>query len=68
MDWGQYLAIVVPLAAFMVFIYREIKDWKAEIRAEINSIRQETSEQAKRSDRLYEMFIDLVKSQPKTNP
>ena len=39
------------------------KDLKIEIQKEINEIRRETENQSRRSDKLYEMFIDLLKSQ-----
>ena len=80
MEGGQTLTIVVtilvPLVAFLGFIYKELKEWRKEtreetnqIRQEINQIRIESLEQTKRTDRLYEMFIDLLKSQnPKTTP
>ena len=69
MDWIQYFALMVPLVAFFGFLYRELKDWRRETREEIEGIREEIRQQATRSDRLYEMFIDLIKSkQGKTNP
>lgn len=67
-QWIQFLGILVPLVAFFGFLYRELKDWRRETREEISGIREEinqqivrTDEQAKRTDRLYEMFIDLLK-------
>lgn len=62
MTWGEYLGIIVPIVALFGFLYRELKDWRKETRDEISEIRKEAGEQAKRSDRLYEMFIDLLKS------
>lgn len=75
MDWLQFFGILVPLIAFFGFLYRELKDWRVETRAETRSIREETKSireeingvreeirlQVTRSDRLYEMFIDLLK-------
>lgn len=68
MDWIQFFGILVPLIAFFDFLYREIKDWRLEtreetksIREEIRGIREEIRQQVTRSDRLYEMFIDLLK-------
>lgn len=50
-------------------ISNDIRNEIKEIRAEIKEIHAENQEQAKRSDRLYEMFIDLLKAQnPKSNP
>lgn len=61
MDWVQYFGILVPLIALFGFLYRELKDWRKETRDEIKSIREEINVQSQRSDRLYEMFIDLLK-------
>ena len=61
MDWLQFFGILVPLVAFFGFLYRELKDWRLETREEIKDIREEMRQQAIRSDRLYEMFIDLLK-------
>lgn len=76
MDWVQFFGLLVPLIAFFGFLYRELKDWRLEtreetksIREEINDVREEIRQQASRSDRLYEMFIDLLKERKeKTNP
>lgn len=69
MTWGEYLGIIVPIIALFGFLYRELKDWRKETRDEISEIRKEAGEQSRRSDRLYEMFIDLLKSQnPKKDP
>lgn len=75
-EWGQTITIIVsilvPLIAFFGFMYREMKDWKLEareetksIREEIEGIRVEIRQQATRTDQLYQMFIDLLKSQNK---
>lgn len=37
------------------------RSWRNEIRDEIKSIREEIAQQGKRTDKLYEMFIDLLK-------
>ena len=50
MDWGSILAILIPMTSLFGFIYKELKDWRKETREEIQA-------QAKRSDRLYEMFL-----------
>ena len=63
MDWVQFFGILVPLIAFFGFLYRELKDWRQETREETNEIRKEIQQQAARSDKLYEMFIDLLKEQ-----
>lgn len=68
MDWIQYFGLLVPIVALFGFLYRELKDWRQETRTEIEGIREEMRhqreemrQQAARSDRLYEMFIDLLK-------
>jgi len=61
MDWVQYFGLLVPLVALFGFLYRELKDWRKETRDEIKEIREEIRQQSIRSDRLYEMFIDLIK-------
>ena len=74
MDWTQFVAlfftIMVPLMGASAFFYRQVNEWRMETRAETQSIRDETQsireeirQQVARSDRLYEMFIDLLKSQ-----
>lgn len=69
MDWIQFFGILVPLSAFFAFLYKEIKDLRLETREETKSIREEVQQQAARSDRLYEMFIDLLKDRRnKTDP
>lgn len=76
MNWLQFFGLLVPSMAFFGFLYKELKEWRVEtreetkaIREEINGIREEIRQQSSRSDRLYEMFIDLLKAQnPKTNP
>lgn len=47
-------------------IREESRFIQAEIREETKSIREEMQQQAARSDRLYEMFIDLLKDTRRT--
>jgi len=61
MDWIQFFGLLGTMLAGFGFIYKEIKD-------EIRIMKNELFEQSKRSDllnsrtdKLYEMFIDLVK-------
>ena len=51
MDWMQVLTIVGSLFGGMFYIHSDIKDIKRDIQ-----------QQSARSDRLYEMFIDLLKN------
>lgn len=41
------------------------RGWRNEVREEIKSIREDITKQGQRTDRLYEMFIDLVKNNNK---
>lgn len=52
MDWIQFFSLLSTTLAGFGFLYREMKDWKKEAQEEIK-------EQSKRTDKLYEMFIDL---------
>jgi len=72
MDWIQFFGILVPLIGLFGFLYKELKSWREDTRNEmkswredtkneINSIREEVRLQSSRSDRLYEMFIALLK-------
>lgn len=49
------------ILAMTVVLWYFTKDIRDEIKKEIDAIRQETAVQAARSDRLYEMFVDLLK-------
>lgn len=53
--------ILAPIWAFLSFIYKELKEWRKETREEINKIQTEIQEQAKRTDKLYEMFVEARK-------
>lgn len=73
MEWPTIISILVPLFALFGFLYKELKEWRKETREEIaimdNRFREEIRLQADRSDKLYQMFIDLLKSQnSRTNP
>lgn len=60
MDWLQFVGILILLFGLFGFLYRELKDWRRETREETENIREEVRQQVARSDRLYEMFIDLL--------
>lgn len=56
------------LATIGIMFYLIVRPWKKEVKEEIKSIKEEIqlvnqglSEQSRRTDRLYEMFIDLIK-------
>lgn len=54
MDWVQTLSIIGTVLASGYYIHREIQ-------IDIRCIREEIKAQSGRTDRLYEMFIDLLK-------
>jgi hypothetical protein len=49
---------LLAMTAILWYFTRNIRN---EIKKEVDEIRKENSIQAKRSDKLYEMFIDLLK-------
>ena len=51
MEWMQVLTIVATLLGGIYYIHSDVRE-----------IRKDMQEQTKRIDRLYEMFIDLLKS------
>jgi hypothetical protein len=50
MDWLQVFTIIVTLLGGIFYIHSDVKE-----------IRDEWKQQSARTDRLYEMFIDLLK-------
>ena len=50
MDWIQVLTIVATLLGGIFYIHNAVKDLKSDIK-----------QQNSRTDRLYEMFIELLK-------
>lgn len=73
-DWGMVIAIVgtnLALAAIISgFIIWAFSKLDSDIKSLSNKIDTDMKAQTARTDRLYEMFIDLLKEQkgPKTNP
>ena len=51
MDWIQVLTIVVTLLGGIFYIHSDVRE-----------IRKDMQQQSARIDKLYEMFIDLLKS------
>lgn len=45
----------------VIVLYREMKDIQKSMKDDVREIRNETKTQSERTDRLYEMFIDLLK-------
>lgn len=54
MDWIQTLSIIGTVLASAYFIHRDTK-------GDVSATREEIKAQSLRTDRLYEMFIDLLK-------
>jgi len=54
MDWIQTLSIMFTVVASAYYIHREIQ-------IDIRSARDDIKAQGARTDRLYEMFVDLRK-------
>ena len=50
MEWTQVFTIMATLVGSVFYIHNDVKELKNEIQ-----------QQSKRTDRLYEMFIDLLK-------
>jgi hypothetical protein len=50
MDWIQVLTIIVTLLGGIFYIYSDVRE-----------IRRDLQQQGARTDRLYEMFVDLLK-------
>lgn len=54
MDWTQALSVIATVIASAYYIHREIQ-------MDIRAIRDDIKSQSARTDKLYEMFIDLLK-------
>lgn len=52
--WIQTLSVIVTIVGSAYYIHREVQ-------TDIRSVRDEIKAQSARTDRLYEMFIELVK-------
>jgi len=51
MEWIQVLTIITALLGSVAYIHSDIKELKSDVR-----------QQSARTDKLYEMFIDLLKN------
>ena len=60
MDIIQFITIFATILAGFGFIYKEIKDYREDTKTETNEMKKEISNQAKRSDKLYEIIIQLL--------
>lgn len=61
MDYIQFLTLLGTMIAGFGFMYKEFKGFEKDIREDIRN-------QSSRSDQLYTMFIDLLKSKTRTDP
>lgn len=72
MDYIQFATLFGTMLAGFGFIYREFKlsqsDLKNDLKSFENEIRSDIKVQSGRSDQLYTMFIDLLKSKMRTDP
>lgn len=50
----EWVAIVTPSIVCFIFLHNQIAQFRSEVKTEM-------TQQSARTDRLYEMFIDLVK-------
>lgn len=53
-EWLQFSGIIITVLGTFAFLYREIK-----------TLENRIDKQSDRTDKLYEMFIDLIKGQKK---
>lgn len=73
MDSIQFFTLFGTMLAGFGFLYKEFKSSQSELKADLknidNEIRNDIRIQSNRSDQLYTMFIDLLKSRnEKTDP
>ncbi len=54
MDWIQVLTIIISLLGSLYYLHGELKEFKREIREDMQA-------QTNRTDKLYEMFYELLK-------
>jgi len=57
-NWSQVITIIATLMGGIFYIHSDVKDIKRDIQQQNDRINQINS----RIDKLYEMFIDLLKS------
>ena len=55
MDWVQFFITIALILVWFGFIYKEIRE-------DVRAYREDIKTQSARSDQLYTMFIDLLKS------
>lgn len=69
MEWTLGITLILTFVSGIGFLYKEIKTFEKEIRDEVRAQAQKSDKLfetvSARSDRLYEMFIDLLKETKK---
>lgn len=73
MNWGMVMAIIganIGLVAILVaFVLWAFSKLDGDIKSLSTDIKDDMRVHSARTDQLYQMFVDLLKSQaPKTNP
>lgn len=58
MTWLQFLLLIGSILGAAKYMHSEFKEWTKEIRDDVKI-------QTARTDRLYEMFVDLIKENKK---
>jgi ClpP class serine protease len=58
MTWIQFLLLLGSILGAAKYMHSEFKEWTKEIRQDVDI-------QSARTDRLYEMFVDLLKENRK---
>jgi ClpP class serine protease len=58
MTWLQFLLLIGTILGAAKYMHTEFKEWTKEIRDDVKI-------QTARTDRLYEMFVDLIKENRK---
>jgi ClpP class serine protease len=58
MTWLQFLLLIGTILGAAKYMHTEFKEWTKEIREDVKI-------QTARTDRLYEMFVDLIKENRK---
>jgi len=53
MDWFQFFTLIGTILGAAGFLFKEMKSFEAEIRSDVK-------QQSARTDKLYEMFINLL--------
>jgi ClpP class serine protease len=58
MNWLQFFLLLGSILGAAKYMHSEFKEWTKEIRQDVNT-------QSARTDKLYEMFVDLLKENRK---